>query len=129
MICGMCGTIVVGRIVERVSNAYFPSMRESGPRLVYAEARMLLTAGQVEQALTQLESVRSDLAGDKQFLGDLGNAYMRAGRWEAAIAAFESAIELDPGAPRLHLLLGRAYWRSGRAAEARGAGQQGAGSR
>jgi tetratricopeptide (TPR) repeat protein len=115
---------LVGRIVERVSGAYFPASRETGPRAAYAEARMLLSAGQSAQALALLEPLRGELAGDVQFQLDLGTACMRAHRWPEAVAAFEAAIALDPGASRAHLLLARARWSRGDVDGARQAAQQ-----
>jgi Flp pilus assembly protein TadD len=110
---------VVGRIVERVSEAYFGVARETDPRADYAEARVLLSAGDNEQALKRLEAVREALAGDKQFLADLGTAYLQADRLDEAIAALEAAVALDPEIPKLQLLLARAYRRSGDVANAR----------
>ncbi len=46
-----------------------------------------------------------------------GSQYLLLGRYEPAIAAYESALRLEPR-PEIHLNLGRALWRAGRKVEA-----------
>ncbi len=45
---------------------------------------------------------------------DLAAAYIRAGRYDAAVAVAESEVEFDAGYPRAHATLGWAYLKCGR---------------
>ncbi len=49
---------------------------------------------------------------------DRGNLHQRAGRLDEAAAAYERAVELDPGLGRAHFELGRTYIRLERFADA-----------
>lgn len=50
---------------------------------------------------------------DFALLGDLGDAYLRAGRWQDAIGVFEKMIEMEPDAAAVYCCLGNAYVAAG----------------
>jgi tetratricopeptide (TPR) repeat protein len=47
------------------------------------------------------------------FYNDLGVMFAQAGFFEAAVAAFQRVLELDPKNPDTHFNLGLAYWKKG----------------
>ena len=56
---------------------------------------------------------------DFALLGDLGDAYLRAGRWSDAIGIFERMIGMEPDAAAVYCCLGSAYAGAGELQKAR----------
>jgi superkiller protein 3 len=52
-------------------------------------------------------------ADDFALLGDLGDAYLRAGRWQDAIGIFEKMIGMEPDASAVYCCLGNAFIAAG----------------
>jgi tetratricopeptide (TPR) repeat protein len=63
----------------------------------------LLQLGDTAAAIQQLEHARREAAAEAWMIGNLAEAYFRAGRHEAAEDAFRAASRLDPGNPNFQL--------------------------
>jgi TolB-like protein/Flp pilus assembly protein TadD len=78
--------------------------------------------GEPEQAIVLLQkAMRLSPYYPDWYLGELGRAYLLAGRYEEAIAALKQRLERDPDNGEAHVLLAAAYGKLGRKGEARAA--------
>ena len=88
-------------------------------RINYSEALLLLEQGQSEQGIVLLESVVESAPHLTAPRIDLGIAYHRADKLEAAENNLLLALESNPDHPIAHNELGIVYRKTGRFAEAR----------
>lgn len=72
-------------------------------------ARQLIGEGRDREAYELLQHQQADAGGDAAFQRLLGEAALRTRCADAAKAAFERALALQPGSVAAHLGLGRAY--------------------
>jgi tetratricopeptide (TPR) repeat protein len=73
------------------------------------DARDMLAAGRVDEAISALNGRLSSGPADPESLNLLCRAYFAAEDWDRAEAACKKAVELDPNNGRFHLWLGRVY--------------------
>jgi hypothetical protein len=84
-----------------------------------SRARQLIGEGSYQQAYDLLQRPGSTAAGDAEFNLVLGEAALRIGRSDEAMALFERALSLRPDSVGAHLGLGRAYLARGDYARAK----------
>jgi protein O-GlcNAc transferase len=111
--------------------------RASGSREKFLDEKRLFRAAQAREdslaregkdalALEALLAYRDSLAEFPQFQQELGVAYLRTGRRDEAIAAFERAVKGDPGLTEAHAQLAVLYQQAGEADKAMKARQSAA---
>lgn len=67
------------------------------------EIKGLITQGDVDEAIRQLESlIETDVPSKDQAYYLLGNAWRKKGNWQQALNHYGRAIELNPDSPALH---------------------------
>ena len=67
------------------------------------EIKGLITQGDVDEAIRQLESlIETDVPSKDQAYYLLGNAWRKKGNWQQALNHYGRAIELTPDSPALH---------------------------
>ena len=67
------------------------------------EIKGLITQGDVDEAIRQLESlIETDVPSKGQAYYLLGNAWRKKGNWQQALNHYGRAIELNPDSPALH---------------------------
>jgi tetratricopeptide (TPR) repeat protein len=82
-------------------------------------ASQLLSAGDIDGAISMLEPHASVADAEPAALSALATAYMQRGRYADALPLLEDATALEPGHGRVHAYLAMAYLHSYRIAEAR----------
>lgn len=75
--------------------------------------------GSLDRLVDTCERAVKAQGDDFALLGDLGDAYLRAGRWADAIGIFKKMITMEPDASAVHCCLGNAYAAAGELQEAR----------
>ena len=101
-----------GRFEDAIRSTLKPLRPEDDPRLHYGV--FLIRQGRAKEAVQEL--VRAQPSA--RALAETGRALSQLDRTAEAAAALEKALALDPRHWTAHLLLGKAYLRLGRAAEA-----------
>ena len=67
------------------------------------EIKGLITQGDVDEAIRQLESlIETDVPSKDQAYYLLGNAWRKKGNWQQALNHYGRSIELNPDSPALH---------------------------
>ena len=79
----------------RIRGDFLPALKESGAAL--------LDAGELSRAAEVLEKAS---ARDAEALADLGNVYLRQGKFDQAQQVLQKAIGINPDLPAAHNLLG-----------------------
>jgi tetratricopeptide (TPR) repeat protein len=74
-----------------------------------ADARDMLAAGRVDEAISALNGRLSSTPRDAESLNLLCRAHFAAEDWDRAESSCKRAVELDPNNGRFHLWLGRVY--------------------
>ena len=100
------GSMVVGGLVFSLYSHHSP------PSIVndhFSEGNLLASQGKFEEASEEFRSYVALIPQDYQGFAALGDVLSRNGEWNIAIQAFERATALNPGAARVHYLLGIAY--------------------
>jgi tetratricopeptide (TPR) repeat protein len=69
----------------------------------------LIRAGQIDQAIVQLQQRVKSNPGDAESLNLLARAYYSIEQWDDAIATNQKALKLQPNSSELHSWMGRAY--------------------
>lgn len=87
--------------------------------------RILVTAGDIGEAIELLKSAAADRADDAKILKTLGVACAMNGDFEAAIEQLQCAMKLAPADPDIHRNLGLALQKAGRLEEAKAVLTQG----
>jgi Flp pilus assembly protein TadD len=85
------------------------------PRLDYGA--FLARHGRAAEALEPLQQALAAFPGSPQANAELGRALLDLDRPQAALPRLQKAVELDPAAWTVRMLLGKAYLRLGRAEE------------
>lgn len=75
--------------------------------------RLYKENGNLELLVDVCERAVVAQADDFSLLGDLGDAYLRAGRWQDAIGIFEKMIAMEPDASAVYCCLGNAFIKAG----------------
>jgi tetratricopeptide (TPR) repeat protein len=95
-----------------IANDDGKALPDFDPRVEYGA--FLFRQGRLEEAKATLEQARQD-SPRAQF--ELGRILAQSGKLDEAAARLATAISLDPSYAAAHLLLGRVYFRLGRAAD------------
>lgn len=88
------------------------------PDKVAAEVRKALTSGQVEKAIAKAEELVAANPGEADYRALLGQAYLRAGRFESASQSLDDAMKLGDNSTRTALSLALAWSGTGRGHDA-----------
>jgi Flp pilus assembly protein TadD len=88
------------------------------PDKVAAEARKALASGQVEKAIGMAEELVAANPREAGYRAILGQAYLRAGRFESAAQALDDAMKLGDNSTRTALSLSLAYSGMGKSRDA-----------
>jgi Flp pilus assembly protein TadD len=88
------------------------------PDKVAAEAKKALASGQTEKAIDLAEGLVSANPREASYRAILGQAYLRAGRFESAAQALDDAMKLGDNSTRTALSLSLAYSGTGKNREA-----------
>ncbi|HQV03112.1 MULTISPECIES: tetratricopeptide repeat protein [unclassified Novosphingobium] len=88
------------------------------PDKVAAEARKALASGQVEKAIAMAEELVAANPKEAGYRAILGQAYLRAGRFESAAQSLDDAMKLGDNSARTALSLSLAYSGMGKNREA-----------
>ena len=78
------------------------------------EAQIALAKGKITKAISLAEAVVAASPREPAYRTLLGNAYLRAGRFESAITTFDDAMELGDNSARTALALALANVAAGR---------------
>ncbi|HEX5706801.1 MAG TPA: tetratricopeptide repeat protein [Pyrinomonadaceae bacterium] len=84
-----------------------PSNAEAAYRLAW----LLLAQGRADECIAFVEKLKETQTLSPALLGVLGDAHLKKGARDAAVAAFKRATELAPGEPSHHFALGAAWLR------------------
>lgn len=88
------------------------------PDKVAAEVRKALTGGQVEKAIAKAEELVAANPREASYRALLGQAYLRAGRFESAAQSLDDAMKLGDNSTRTALSLALAWSGTGRGNDA-----------
>jgi tetratricopeptide (TPR) repeat protein len=90
------------------------------PRANFLLGQLALFRGRLDDAVRFTEAELAINPTDAMALAQLGDAHVRASRWEPAIAALQQSIWLNPFYSAPYILLGRAYMQKDQPATAEG---------
>jgi len=90
-----------------------PTTRASYGRALADVGRLYLADGRIEEGTLVLERARDVAPGNAQTHNNLGVAYYKLDRQQAATEEFERALELDPGLAGAHHNIAEAYAKAG----------------
>jgi len=76
-------------------------------------AEIMVSEGDAEGALEQVERAMRELPGDGRLYAIRGRVYEESGETEKALEDYRTALELEPGLVGVHLALGRIYKQAG----------------
>lgn len=82
------------------------------------KAKIMMVQGDYDQAAALLQKLLADNPDDYDIVYNLGLNYQALSNYIKASDFFEKAVKLKPGKLKLHILLGRSYFSSGRLSDA-----------
>ena len=113
---GLAGAIALAMVAGvGISNS---AVAKSSPDKTAAEAQKALAKGDVEKAIGLAEALVAANPRDPAYRALLGQAYLRAGRFESAAATFDDAMKLGDNSAKTALSLALADIGAGRNQEA-----------
>lgn len=110
---GLAGVAVAALMSGGTAATAKPSVDQTA-----SEAQSALAKGKTEKAISLAEAVVAASPREPAYRTLLGNAYLRAGRFDSATAAFNDAMELGDNSSRTALALALANVAAGRSQEA-----------
>jgi tetratricopeptide (TPR) repeat protein len=116
-----CGFVVCGTCLGQQSGTEAPVPQLSqrpAASTDFAHARTLMQQGQVDEAITELQTLETTAPATKGLDLELGAAYYKKSDYVKAIASLKKAVAADPGNGEATQLLGLSYYLNGYPAEA-----------
>ncbi|MFO1254553.1 MAG: tetratricopeptide repeat protein [Sphingomonadaceae bacterium] len=115
---GLAGAIAVA--LAAGAGVSTGAVARSTPDKTAAEAQKALAKGDAEKAITLAEGIVAANPREASYRALLGQAYLRAGRFESAVTSFNDAMKLGDNSAKSALSLSLAYVGAGHNSEAVG---------
>ena len=105
---------LAGVAVAALMSAGTVATAKPGADTTASEAQIALGKGKIDKAISLAEAVVAASPRDPAYRTLLGNAYLRAGRFDSAVTTFDDAMELGDNSARTALALALANVAAGR---------------